>query len=54
MTPYMNVFAYHVPDQIREYGNVRQFSGQGVEKNNDDAKRHYYSGNDIMLLETFY
>ena len=53
----MHVFAYHVPDQIREYGNVRQFSGQGVEKNNDDAKRHYYSGNrhnaarDILLTE---
>ena len=45
VTPYMHVFAYHVPDQIREYGNVRQFSGQGVEKNNDDTKRHYYSGN---------
>ena len=38
VTPYMHVFAYHVPDQIRENGNIRQFSGQGVEKNNDDAK----------------
>ena len=43
--------------QIREYCNVRQFSGEGVEKNNDDAKRHYYSGNrhnaarDIILTE---
>ena len=57
VTPYMHVFAYHVPDQIREHGNIRQFSGQGVEKNNDDAKRHYYSGNrhdaarDILLTE---
>ncbi len=53
----MHVFAYHVPDQIREHGSIRQFSGQGVEKNNDDAKRHYYSGKrhdaarDILLTE---
>ncbi len=54
VTPYMNVFAYHVP---REHGRIGQFSGQGVEKNNDDAKRHYYSGKrhdaarDILLTE---
>ena len=53
----MHVLAYHVPDQIRENGNIRQFSGQGVEKKNDYAKRHYYSGNrhnaarDILLTE---
>ncbi len=29
VTPYMHVFAYHVPDQIREHGNIRQF-GQGM------------------------
>ena len=29
VTPYMHVFAYHVPDTIRRYGSVRQFSGQG-------------------------
>ncbi len=57
VTPYMHVFAYHVPDQIREHGSIRQFSGQGVEKNNDDTKRHYYSSNrhdaarDILLTE---
>ncbi len=53
----MHVFAYYVPDQIREHGNIRQFSGQGVEKKNDDAKRHYYSSNkhdaarDILMTE---
>ncbi len=42
----------YVPDQ---HGNIRQFSGQGMEKSNDDAKRHYYSGNrHNALLETFY
>ena len=53
----MHVLAYHVSDQIRQHGNIRQFSGQGVEKNNDDAKRHFYSGNrhnaarDIILTD---
>ena len=29
VTPYMHVFAYHVPDQIRRHGNIKRFSGQG-------------------------
>ena len=29
VTPYMHVLAYHVPDQIRLHGSIRQFSGQG-------------------------
>ena len=29
ITPYMHVLVYHVPDQIRRYGSVRFFSGQG-------------------------
>lgn len=57
VTPYMHVLAYHVPEQVRVYGSIRRFSGQGVEKNNDIAKHHYYSGNrhdadrDILLTE---
>ena len=70
----MHMMAYHAPEMIRKYGNLRQFSGQGmgtyiavnyclymhiigVEKNNDDAKHHYYSSNrhdapkDILLTE---
>ncbi|KAL5469472.1 hypothetical protein EMCRGX_G030729 [Ephydatia muelleri] len=45
VTPYMHCLAYHIPDQIRRYGNLRMFSGQGVEKHNDDAKRAYFSSN---------
>ncbi|KAL5473841.1 hypothetical protein EMCRGX_G028403 [Ephydatia muelleri] len=30
---------------IRRYGNLRTFSGQGVENHNDDAKRVYFSSN---------
>ena len=32
MTPYMHVFAYHVPDQIREYDSVKQFSWQSLRR----------------------
>ena len=32
VTPYMHVFAYHVPDQIRRHGNIRRFSGSGVSR----------------------
>eukprot|EP00731_Ephydatia_muelleri_P024481 Em0016g752a len=45
VTPYMHCLAYHIPDQIRRYGNLRMFSGQGVEKHSDDAKRAYLSSN---------
>ncbi|XP_048581436.1 uncharacterized protein LOC125561333 [Nematostella vectensis] len=39
VTCYMHVAAYHVPAMIRRYQNLKQFSGQGLEKNNDDARR---------------
>ena len=29
VTPYMHIMAYHVPDFIRRFGSIRQFSGQG-------------------------
>ncbi|KAL5474608.1 hypothetical protein EMCRGX_G026580 [Ephydatia muelleri] len=45
VTPYMHCMVYHVPECIRRYGNLRTFSGQGVENHNDDAKRVYLSSN---------
>ena len=66
ITPYMHIFAYHVPVMIAQLGSIKHFSGQGmhrlhtilnhcymlfvythagVEKNNDDAKRNYFSSN---------
>ena len=30
VTPYIHIMAYHIPDFIRHYGNIRQFSGQGT------------------------
>ena len=39
VTPYMHVLAYHVPFFVKKHGCLKKFTGQGVEKNNDDAKR---------------
>ena len=57
----MHAMVYHVPNIIRQYGNLKQCSCQvwnalyffldsylctsGVEKHNDDAKRNYFSSN---------
>ena len=30
VTPYMHNLVYHVPAQIRLYGNLLRFSGQGI------------------------
>lgn len=52
----MHCLVYHIPDMIKRYGNIKQFSGQetvnnfyaslltGV-KNNNIAKRNYFSSN---------
>eukprot|EP00731_Ephydatia_muelleri_P010807 Em0005g1393a len=32
-------------DDIHQHGSMKQFSCQGVEKHNDDAKRNYFSSN---------
>lgn len=38
VTPYMHIIPYHVPFFIEKHGCFKKYSGQGVEKNNDDAK----------------
>ena len=38
VTPYMHTLPDHVPLFIRKFPTLKQFTGQGVEKNNDDAK----------------
>ena len=42
VTPYMHILLYHVPALINRHGSIKPFSGQGVEKNNDDAKKIFY------------
>ncbi len=42
VTPYMHALVYPVLMFLRKHGSLKQFTGQGVEKNNDDAKRIFY------------
>uniref|UniRef100_A0A1X7V787 Uncharacterized protein n=1 Tax=Amphimedon queenslandica TaxID=400682 RepID=A0A1X7V787_AMPQE len=45
ITPYMHLMVSHIPAMMRRYGSIKPFSGQGVEKNNDSARRSYFSSN---------
>ena len=39
VTPYMHTLVYHIPFFVKMHGCLKKFTGQGVEKNNDEAKR---------------
>ena len=59
VTPYMHALAYHVPIFLKNHSSLKQFTGQGVEKNNDDAKRIFYqktnkwvAARDVLLHES--
>ena len=41
VTPYMHCLVYHVPFFTKMYGQLLRFSGQGVEKTNDDIRKNY-------------
>lgn len=41
VTPYMHAMVYHVPFFVHKYGELRKFSGQAVEKLNDNIKTIY-------------
>lgn len=58
VTPYMHAFCYHVACFIKNYKSFKRFTGQAVEKNNDDAKRIFFqkskergSARDVLQLE---
>lgn len=42
ITPYMHVFVYHMPKMLKTYCSIKQLTGQGVEKCNDDKKIIYH------------
>ena len=44
ITPYMHIMVYHVPKMLKTFGSIKQFTGQGVEKSNDDIKLIYHRG----------
>ena len=59
VTPYMHTIPYHVPYVIQQFSTMKQFTGQGVEKNNDDAKRIFFqksnkwdAARDVLQLES--
>lgn len=41
ITPYIHILCYHVPKFLSTCG-VKCFTGQGVEKTNDDIRRRYH------------
>ena len=43
VTSYMHCLVYHVPFFTKKYGKLLRFSGQGVEKINDDIKKNIHS-----------
>ena len=54
----MHALSYHVPVFIKNHKTFKQFTGQGVEKNNDDAKRIFFqkpnkwnAARDVLQLE---
>lgn len=58
VTPYMHCIPYHIPKFIDDHGPLKMFTGQGVEKNNDDAKKLYFQKSnkwdatrDVLQLE---
>jgi hypothetical protein len=42
-TPYKHCLVYHVPFFTKKYGKHLRFSGQGVEKINDDIQKIHHS-----------
>ncbi|XP_066918734.1 uncharacterized protein [Clytia hemisphaerica] len=43
VTPYIHIMTKHVPEILRKYKTLRIFSGQGVEKKNDDLRKIFHS-----------
>ncbi|KAK2550530.1 hypothetical protein P5673_028729 [Acropora cervicornis] len=57
VTPYMHAMVYHIPRFMTKYDGIKKFTGQGVEKLNDDCRRiHLQRSNkwdapkDILLV----
>ena len=51
----MHTSPYHVPLIIHRFSTMKQFTGQGVEKKNNDAKRIFFQKSnkwDVLLLES--
>ena len=42
VTPYIHCLMCHIPHMMCRFGSIRQFSGHGVEKLNDDARQIHH------------
>ena len=42
VTPYMHSFISHVPEFLTLYGNLTQFTQQGMEELNDTSTKYYF------------
>ncbi len=42
VTPYVHIMAYHLPYLMRLHAGIKAFTGQGLEKVNDDLKLIYF------------
>lgn len=42
VTPYMHAFVCNVPEFLTLYGNITQFTQQGMEKLNDVSTKYYF------------
>ncbi len=42
ITPYIHIFAFHVPDQIKKHGTLAYYECQGLEKFNDLSTRIFF------------
>lgn len=38
----MHFIPYHIPKFVSDHGALKMFTGQGIKKNNDDAKKLYF------------
>lgn len=54
----MHCIPYHIPKFVTDHGSLKMFTGQGVGKNNDDAKKLYFQKSnkwdatrDVLQLE---
>uniref|UniRef100_A0A1X7TMM4 Uncharacterized protein n=1 Tax=Amphimedon queenslandica TaxID=400682 RepID=A0A1X7TMM4_AMPQE len=45
VTQYMHVMGYHIPHLMKCHAGIKRFSSQGDEKNNDCARKHFFSSN---------
>ena len=52
ITPYIHAFSMHVPQFLRLYENIVQFTQQGLEKLNDLTTKYFHSSSNHRKIES--